>query len=140
MHIWFCFFYYFRITLTRVIEANVAAAVVLISMGALLGRITPIQLLCMALIEIVVYAANEYFQLQMLKVISIEIIIIIDLLTIMQYTTHKMSAVRFFFFFVRGNCFRMAIKLSNFNLYANIVQYVCNWYESIGFDLLPPYV
>lgn len=52
------------------IEADVAAAVVLISMGALLGRTTPIQLLVMALIEIVVYASNEYFQLELLMVMN----------------------------------------------------------------------
>lgn len=61
---------YFRITLKSVIEADVSAAVVLISMGALLGRTTPIQLLVMALIEIIVYAGNEYFQLELLKVFS----------------------------------------------------------------------
>lgn len=60
----------FRISLGRVIEADIAAAVVLISMGALLGRTTPIQLVLMALIEIVVYAANEYFQLELLKVFN----------------------------------------------------------------------
>lgn len=54
--------------MSRIIEADVAAAVVLISMGALLGRTTPIQLLVMALIEIIVYASNEYFQLELLKV------------------------------------------------------------------------
>lgn len=54
-----------------IIEADVSAAVVLISMGALLGRITPIQLLVMALIEIIVYAGNEYFQLELLKVFSL---------------------------------------------------------------------
>ena len=60
----------FSISLTRVIEADVAAAVVLISMGALLGRTTPTQLLLMALIEIVVYASNEYVQLEILKVMN----------------------------------------------------------------------
>lgn len=60
--------YYYRISLTRVIEADISAAVVLISMGALLGRLSPIQLLLMAIIEIVVYAANEYLQLELLKV------------------------------------------------------------------------
>ncbi|XP_031637364.1 ammonium transporter Rh type A [Contarinia nasturtii] len=57
-----------RISLSRVIEADIAAAVVLISMGALLGRTTPIQLLLMALIEIVVYSSNEYFQIELLKI------------------------------------------------------------------------
>lgn len=68
---WSPLYYYIvgrSISLNRVIEADVAAAVVLISMGALLGRTTPIQLLFMALIEIIVYAANEYFQLEMLAV------------------------------------------------------------------------
>lgn len=59
---------YHRISLTRIIEADIAAAVVLISMGALLGRTTPLQLLLMAIIEIIVYAANEYLQLELLKV------------------------------------------------------------------------
>lgn len=63
LYFWFC-----RLSLGRVIEADVAAAAVLISMGALLGRTTPIQLLFMALIEIIVYAANEYLQLELLKV------------------------------------------------------------------------
>lgn len=65
--------YIHRISMTRVIEADISAAVVLISMGALLGRTTPIQLLLMAIIEIVVYAANEYLQLELLKVYVIRI-------------------------------------------------------------------
>lgn len=66
----FACLYHFRISLGRIIEADIAAAVVLISMGALLGRTTPIQLLVMALIEIVVYASNEYFQLELVKVMN----------------------------------------------------------------------
>lgn len=50
------------------IGADVAAAAVLISMGALLGRTTPIQLLFMALIEIAIFACNEHIQLELLKV------------------------------------------------------------------------
>lgn len=57
-----------RLSLSTMIEADVAAAVVLISMGALLGRTTPIQLMLMGIIEIIVYAANEYFQLECVKV------------------------------------------------------------------------
>lgn len=67
--------YYSSISLSRVIEADIAAAVVLISMGALLGRTTPIQLLVMAVIEIVVYAANEYAQLELLKVMNAIVIV-----------------------------------------------------------------
>lgn len=37
-------------------------------MGALLGRTTPIQLLLMGLIEILVFAGNEYLQLEIFKV------------------------------------------------------------------------
>lgn len=57
-----------RLSLGTMIEADIAAAVVLISMGALLGRTTPIQLMLMGIIEIIVYAANEYFQLECVKV------------------------------------------------------------------------
>lgn len=57
-----------RISLESIIGADISAAVILISMGALLGRTTPIQLLIMGLIEIVAFAANEHFQLEMLKV------------------------------------------------------------------------
>jgi ammonium transporter Rh len=37
-------------------------------MGALLGRISPIQLLVMGLIEIVLFASNEYLQIELMKV------------------------------------------------------------------------
>lgn len=57
-------------SLDDIIGADIAAAAVLISMGALLGRITPIQLLLMGLIEIVVFAANEHLQLEMMSVRS----------------------------------------------------------------------
>ena len=52
------------------IGADIATAAVLISMGALLGRTTPIQLLIMGLIEIAVFAANEYLQIELMKVCS----------------------------------------------------------------------
>lgn len=57
-----------RISLNNLIGADIAAATVLISMGALLGRTTPIQLLIMGLIEIFVFAANEYVQIEIFKV------------------------------------------------------------------------
>lgn len=56
------------LSLSTMIETDVAVAAVLISMGALLGRTTPIQLMLMGIIEIIVYAANEYFQLECVKV------------------------------------------------------------------------
>lgn len=62
------FIYISRISLNNLIGADIAAASVLISMGALLGRTTPIQLLIMGLIEIFVFAANEYLQIEIFKV------------------------------------------------------------------------
>ncbi len=55
-------------SLDDIIGADIAAAAVLISMGAMLGRITPIQLMLMGLIEIIVFAANEHLQLEMMSV------------------------------------------------------------------------
>lgn len=40
--------------------ADIAAAAVLISMGAVLGRTSPIQLILMSIIEIAVFSANSY--------------------------------------------------------------------------------
>lgn len=57
-----------RLSLANLIGADIASASVLISMGALLGRITPIQLLMMGLIEIVLFASNEFLQIELMKV------------------------------------------------------------------------
>lgn len=57
-----------KLSIDNLIGADIAAASVLISMGALLGRITPIQLLIMGLIEIVVFASNEYLQIELMRV------------------------------------------------------------------------
>lgn len=58
----------FSLSLESIIDADIAAAVPLISMGALLGRTTPIQLLCMSIIEVALFAANEYLALNILSV------------------------------------------------------------------------
>lgn len=50
------------------IGAEVAAAVILISVGAVLGRTTLVQLSFMAIIEVIVFAANEYIQVEIIKV------------------------------------------------------------------------
>ncbi|XP_053661343.1 ammonium transporter Rh type A [Anopheles marshallii] len=55
------------ISLQNLIGADIAAAAVLISMGALLGRTTPIQLLVMGILEIAIFAGNEYLQLELVK-------------------------------------------------------------------------
>lgn len=56
------------LSLENIIDADIAAAVPLISMGALLGRTTPIQLLCMSIFEVALFAANEYLALNVLSV------------------------------------------------------------------------
>lgn len=62
------FSFLIRLSLANLIGADIAAASVLISMGALLGRISPIQLLVMGLIEIILFASNEYLQIELMKV------------------------------------------------------------------------
>lgn len=62
------FFLSKRMSLDNIIGADIAAAAVLISMGALLGRTTPIQLLFMGLIEVIVFAANEHLQVEIMSV------------------------------------------------------------------------
>lgn len=61
----YCFY---SLSLENIIDADIAAAVPLISMGALLGRTTPIQLLFMALFEVALFAANEYVALHVFSV------------------------------------------------------------------------
>lgn len=74
-------------SLDDIIGADIAAAVVLISMGALLGRTTPIQLLFMGLIEILVFAANEHLQIEMMSVLST-----LDLI-VMQFQPHYIRMI-----------------------------------------------
>lgn len=57
-----------RLNMDSMIGAEVAAAVILISVGAVLGRTTLIQLSFMAIIEVIVFAANEYIQVEIIKV------------------------------------------------------------------------
>uniref|UniRef100_T1PDH0 Ammonium Transporter n=1 Tax=Musca domestica TaxID=7370 RepID=T1PDH0_MUSDO len=59
------------LSLENIIDADIAAAVPLISMGALLGRTTPIQLLFMALFEIALFAVNEYVALDILSICDV---------------------------------------------------------------------
>lgn len=53
------------------VGADIAVATVLISMGALLGRTTAIQLMVMGVFEIALFAANEYFQLEYMKITDV---------------------------------------------------------------------
>ncbi|KNC21133.1 hypothetical protein FF38_10313 [Lucilia cuprina] len=60
-----------HLSLENIIDADIAAAVPLISMGALLGRTTPIQLLFMALFEVALFAANEYVALHIFSICDV---------------------------------------------------------------------
>ena len=62
------FSFIIRLSLGNIIGADIATASVLIPMGALLGRISPVQLLVLGLIEIVLFASNEYLQIELMKV------------------------------------------------------------------------
>jgi ammonium transporter Rh len=50
------------------LNSDFACASVLISYGALLGKSSPIQLMVMALIEIVIFTINEHIGLNVLNV------------------------------------------------------------------------
>ncbi|XP_062556868.1 ammonium transporter Rh type B-like, partial [Armigeres subalbatus] len=56
------------ISLDSLIGADIAAASVLISMGALLGRTTPMQLLVMTVFEMTIFAANEFLQVELMRI------------------------------------------------------------------------
>uniref|UniRef100_A0A1B6L6K1 Ammonium transporter AmtB-like domain-containing protein n=1 Tax=Graphocephala atropunctata TaxID=36148 RepID=A0A1B6L6K1_9HEMI len=56
------------ITLQSLMAADITAAACLISMGAVLGKTSPLQLLIMGVIETAVFAANEYFAHHKLQV------------------------------------------------------------------------
>lgn len=43
-----------------IINADFSTATVLISFGAVLGKISPVQMLIMTILEIAVFAGNEY--------------------------------------------------------------------------------
>lgn len=58
-------------SLDTMVGADISVATVLISMGALLGRTTPVQLMVMGLFEIALFAANEYFQLEYMKITDV---------------------------------------------------------------------
>lgn len=57
-------------SLFRLIESDFIAATILISMGAMLGKLSPIQYLIMALIEVPVAIGIEHIVVQNLNVIS----------------------------------------------------------------------
>ncbi|XP_008584244.1 PREDICTED: ammonium transporter Rh type A [Galeopterus variegatus] len=57
----------FHIGIKNMINADFSTATVLISFGAVLGKTSPIQMLIMAIIEIAVFAGNEYLVAEIFK-------------------------------------------------------------------------
>ncbi|XP_051896368.1 ammonium transporter Rh type C-like 2 [Pristis pectinata] len=55
-----------KIGVESLINADFCAASVLIAFGAVLGKVSPVQLLIMALFEVTLYAVNEYIILNLL--------------------------------------------------------------------------
>ena len=51
------------------LNADVAAATVLITFGALLGKTSPLQMIVVAFIEIIAFTLNEYAAVHYLKVL-----------------------------------------------------------------------
>lgn len=48
--------------------ADFATVAVIISLGAVIGKTSPLQLIVMAMIEIALFATNEWFGINILKV------------------------------------------------------------------------
>uniref|UniRef100_A0A4X2K452 Ammonium transporter Rh type A n=1 Tax=Vombatus ursinus TaxID=29139 RepID=A0A4X2K452_VOMUR len=61
----------FYIGIKNMINADFSTATVLISFGAVLGKISPVQMLIMTTLEIPVFAANEYLVGEILKATDI---------------------------------------------------------------------
>uniref|UniRef100_A0A8C6U1G5 Rh50-like protein n=1 Tax=Neogobius melanostomus TaxID=47308 RepID=A0A8C6U1G5_9GOBI len=59
---------YILLGVINLINAEFACAVVLISFGAVLGKTSPLQLLIMALLEVPVFCATEWFVLKYLRI------------------------------------------------------------------------
>ncbi len=51
-----------------ILTADFACAAVLITFGAVLGRLSPLQMIIMALLEIAIFQGNEYLGLTVFKV------------------------------------------------------------------------
>lgn len=60
-----------KLTVDTLLTSDFAAAAVLISFGALLGKTSPAQLIVMALIEIVLFAVSEHLGLHTFKAVDV---------------------------------------------------------------------
>ena len=57
--------------MARVLEGGLAAATVLVSFGVLIGKISPLQLLIMGLIETILFVANAHFGYSILGTVDV---------------------------------------------------------------------
>ncbi|KAI0242304.1 Ammonium transporter Rh type B-B [Lamellibrachia satsuma] len=60
-----------KINIVSLITADFAAAAVLISFGAVLGKLSPFQVVVMAIVEVVFYTVNEYVGVGLLRVADV---------------------------------------------------------------------
>ncbi|XP_071959671.1 ammonium transporter Rh type B-B-like isoform X2 [Antedon mediterranea] len=61
----------FHVGAEQMLTADFAAAAVLISFGAVLGKVSPLQLIIMAFLEIIILTVNLYLGLEHLKVLDV---------------------------------------------------------------------
>ncbi|XP_059484715.1 ammonium transporter Rh type B isoform X1 [Neocloeon triangulifer] len=59
-----------NVGITSMLGADFATVAVIISLGAVIGKTTPLQLIVMALIEIALFATNEWFGINVLKAVD----------------------------------------------------------------------
>jgi len=60
-----------NITTFKLADGSVAAITVIVSMGCVIGRVSPSQLLVMSFIEVLLYAINNYVNITYLKIVDI---------------------------------------------------------------------
>jgi len=60
----------FRIDIVDLIDADFAAAAILISMGGVLGKLNHTQMFFMCIIEVVVYFINMYIGIDLMHVVD----------------------------------------------------------------------
>lgn len=66
MHDW-----HFEISMTTLLTSDFTAACILISFGAVLGKLSPLQYLIMAFIEVAVFSVNEWVGVNYLKTLDV---------------------------------------------------------------------
>jgi len=59
-----------KLDITALIKGDFAAGAVLISFGAVVGRVTPVQILWMLFFELIFYAINEYIGVEIYKAVD----------------------------------------------------------------------